>query len=290
MATINGTSANNTLKGTSSADTIHGYGGNDLIYGYGGNDLLYGDSGTDTIHGGDGADKIDGGSGSDYMFGDAGNDIFYPSTFAEHIDGGSGTDTISFQKYTSGVTLVGDTGDFNSWNAAGGSVTGVEKILGSQYADHLTLGGDPFNTVIDGAGGNDVIIADGSGTGIVKAYGGGGNDILNYENFHGFGNIHTVGYGGSGNDTLYTHDQTGGTGADTFVLQEPISEQQIGAVIHDFHHSEGDHIQIDIDAPQTPTPFENTGGDIWTAHTLDGDFSFQIVGVTSLTESDWSFT
>ena len=54
MATIPGTSGNDTLQGTNDPDTINGFGGNDRISGEGGSDI------------------IDGGSGNDVLFGDAG--------------------------------------------------------------------------------------------------------------------------------------------------------------------------------------------------------------------------
>ncbi|QFT92825.1 Poly(beta-D-mannuronate) C5 epimerase 5 [Roseovarius sp. THAF9] len=54
MATIPGTSGNDTLQGTNDPDTITGAGGNDRISGEGAND------------------SIDGGSGNDVLFGDAG--------------------------------------------------------------------------------------------------------------------------------------------------------------------------------------------------------------------------
>ena len=47
MATINGTSGNDTLTGTAGNDTINGLGGNDLI-------LAGSTGGTDVIDGGDG--------------------------------------------------------------------------------------------------------------------------------------------------------------------------------------------------------------------------------------------
>lgn len=55
MATITGSSGNDTLQGTSDADTIDGGSGRDLIYGGGADDWITGGSGNDTIFGDSGA-------------------------------------------------------------------------------------------------------------------------------------------------------------------------------------------------------------------------------------------
>jgi len=181
---------------------------NDTLVGTTANNTIHGGSGSDTIHAGDGNDVIYGDSGVDYLYGENGNDTFYFSNFTDHIDGGAGQDTISFQKQTSGITL-----DETTWNGAGGSVTAVEKILGSQYADTILQGGDPNQTIIDGAGGNDHLTADEN----TKVYGGAGNDIIDMAPW--VNDISKISaYGGSGNDTLFAKDMTGNSGSDTFIL------------------------------------------------------------------------
>jgi len=302
MSTIKGNSYANTLNGTSSADYIYGYGGNDTLNGYGGNDHLYGGDGSDHLNGGSGTDYLygdagndylDGGSGIDWMYGGTGNDVFYPSTFSEHIDGGSGTDTISFQKWAQAITLsnsadaVGPGGTFND---AGGSVTSVEKIVGSQYGDTILQFGAG---VVDGAGGNDHLSAFAFSL-PVTLYGGSGNDTIKWV---GIDPGQTIGYGGSGNDTLSMHDMTGGTGADVFQVQTLLNP---GAIVRDFHPAEGDHIVFltgtdnstaiaSQAAAQNPTELTHDG-DLWTVHGTDGgDATFELVGVTHLDPSDYSF-
>ena len=49
MATITGTSGNDTLNGTSGDDTILGLGGNDALITLGGTDFYDGGTGTDTL-------------------------------------------------------------------------------------------------------------------------------------------------------------------------------------------------------------------------------------------------
>jgi Ca2+-binding RTX toxin-like protein len=298
MSTIKGNSYANTLNGTSSADYIYGYGGNDTLNGYGGNDHLYGGDGSDHLNGGSGTDYLygdagndylDGGSGIDWMYGGTGNDVFYPSTLSEHIDGGSGTDTISFQKWAQAITLYNSVGD---WNDAGGSVTSVEKIVGTQYGDTIYHYGPG---VVDGAGGNDHLFAV-IFSSPMTLYGGAGNDTIVWT---GPGEPWgSIGYGGSGNDTLRVHDMTGGTGADVFQVQTLLNP---GAIVRDFHPAEGDHIVFltGTDIPTTAiasqtaaqNPIELThDGDLWTVHGTDGgDATFELVGVTHLDPSDYSF-
>src|ERR687897_390386 len=49
MATVNGTTGNDTLSGTAGDDTINGLGGNDTVLGSTGNDLINGGDGFDSI-------------------------------------------------------------------------------------------------------------------------------------------------------------------------------------------------------------------------------------------------
>lgn len=58
MATILGTSGNDTLISEGDADDLRGQAGNDLLLGQGGNDTLRGGDGADTLMGGAGNDRI----------------------------------------------------------------------------------------------------------------------------------------------------------------------------------------------------------------------------------------
>lgn len=68
MATINGSSGDDSLAGTENADSISGLAGDDTI-GAG--------QGADTVQGGDGEDWLDGGSGDDSLVGGDGDDTLY---------------------------------------------------------------------------------------------------------------------------------------------------------------------------------------------------------------------
>ncbi|MGV3580265.1 M10 family metallopeptidase C-terminal domain-containing protein [Brevundimonas sp.] len=142
---VSGDITANTMNGTASADTLSGLGGNDTISGLGGNDTLDGGSGDDNISGGDGDDILIGGLGNDTL------------------NGGAGRDTADYSGAAAGVTVSLAAGTA-SGGAGNDTLTAIEDIRGSTYADTLT--GDGNANIIRGGGGIDTI------------NGGGGNDQL----------------------------------------------------------------------------------------------------------------
>ena len=234
---ITGTDGNDVLNGTAGDDQIDGKGGddqitagdgNDQVLGGAGNDTITGGRGADTLTGGDGIDTIHGGSGddilngdeSDHLYGDEGNDRLVIGTTNGvgtngTIDGGDGVDTLDFSTLNMGVQLAfGDqifiTG-ITHW-------VGVERFVGSDFADQFNFTNNSSGYYIDAGLGNDYIIG---GLGDDTMIGGGGDDnIWCYS-----GN--DVAQGGSGNDNIglwtdgfgahghWTVD--GGDGNDTFV-------------------------------------------------------------------------
>jgi VCBS repeat-containing protein len=136
--------ANDSINGSAIAN-------DQVIYGFGGNDTLTGGSGDDWIMGGTGADAVSAGAGNDTINlanGDFGN--------GESIDGGSGADRI--------VLTNGTTVDFTT-----GSVVGVETLIGSSSADHVTMSATQwasFSTIDLGAdsSGSDTLTVEVSGT------------------------------------------------------------------------------------------------------------------------------
>ena len=164
MATITGTSGNDSLLGTSSNDTISGFGGNDTLNGNGGSDAFDGGAGFDTIDfrsvsaalvinfsngtisGGlsgtfTGIERVQGGTGADYIIGAAGG---------QNLAGQGGSDT-----------LEGATGNDTLWGG-GADDHFVFRETGAANAD--TLG--------DFASGTDKIALDAS---VMSALGAGGN-------------------------------------------------------------------------------------------------------------------
>jgi len=174
----------------------------DYMSGFAGNDLIYGNGGDDTLYGGTGNDKILGGAGADQLEGQEGDDV---------LIGGAGIDTASYLTAKAGVTVnLSLTTKQNTVGAGMDTLSGFERLYGSNYADTLT--GTRGNNEIIGLGGADVID------------GGAGNDLIN---------------GDQGKDTL-----TGGIGADRFnFVFTPLAKD--ADLITDFSHAERDKIVLD---------------------------------------------
>jgi VCBS repeat-containing protein len=109
------------------------------------------------------ANILDGGSGDDVLSGGAG---------ADTLIGGAGSDWASYATAPLGVAVDLAAGVGSAGDAAGDVLTGIENLIGSDFADILT-GDAGANTILGGAG-DDTIL------------GGGGNDVID---------------GGSGNNT-----------------------------------------------------------------------------------------
>lgn len=160
MATINGTSGNDTVNSTAGvADILNGLAGNDTLYG---NDL------NDSLYGGDGNDSLFGGDGNDLLNGGAGNDVF---------DGGAGIDTLDYTGSSAGVAVNLNSGVAAIGHATGDVFTGIENLTGSSFNDQLT-GNDDANVITGGAL-NDTIYG---GLGADTLYGGTGNDTYYVDN------------------------------------------------------------------------------------------------------------
>jgi Ca2+-binding RTX toxin-like protein len=186
-------------RGGGFADTLIGADGvANTFIGGGGNDYLAGLSGNDTLQGDGGADTLDGGAGDDLLEGGVGADV---------INGGAGFDTASYASATTGGTV-------RLWNGTGpggDTLSGIEAVIGSTYADSL-IGANGVNVTLSGGGGADFI------------NGLNGADTLN---------------GGAGADTL-----VGGANNDTFVF---VAGQANGDTITDFAGNgaaAGDTIQL----------------------------------------------
>ena len=123
---------------------------------------LYEISAGDTLNGGTGNDTLIGGVGSDSLI------------------GGDGTDTASYSTSASGVNVSLATGTGTGGDAQGDTLSGIENLTGSAYADSLT--GDSGNNVLTGLGGNDTLT------------GGAGNDTFVF----GEGDGNDMAYGGVG--------------------------------------------------------------------------------------------
>jgi Ca2+-binding RTX toxin-like protein len=151
-----------------------------------------------TITGTTGVDTINGTFRVETINALAGNDIVNGSAGADTIDGGDGVDIMSYASSAAGVTISLAGGAGTGGDAAGDTLTNVEDLNGSAFADQLT--GNTLANVIDAGAGNDTILG---GSGDDTLVGGAGNDTLRGED--GNDNL----FGGSGADII-----DGGAGSD----------------------------------------------------------------------------
>ncbi len=123
------------------------------------NDLLTGDAGNNSLNGGLGNDTVAGGLGADVL------------------KGGDGIDLADYSASSAGVTVNLSLGTGLGGDAEGDTLSGIENLTGSKFADNLT--GDAGKNLISGGDGNDHLY--GSGGGDVFD-GGAGVDWIDYRN------------------------------------------------------------------------------------------------------------
>lgn len=187
MASINGTTGDDTLTGTTADDTISGLDGNDTLSGSDGRDNLFGGAGNDSLSGGNGNDSLYGEDGNDTLSGGSGDDGLTGGAGTNSYDGGSGNDYILWNSGSETQAVVADfsTGTIAN-NGYGGtdSVSSVEAAQGSRFGDTIKLSNG--GAYVFGRAGNDRLtggsadesLNPGSGDDIVD--GGAGFDAVNY--------------------------------------------------------------------------------------------------------------
>lgn len=131
--------------------------GNNLLQGFGGSDHLFGHGGNDTLEGGTGADFLEGGAGAD------------------SLDGGDGIDTVSYEESSVGVTINVFSGYANGGDATGDTLTSIENVTGSNFADFLS--GTGSSDTLAGLAGNDYLYG---GAGADSLDGGADSDTVSY--------------------------------------------------------------------------------------------------------------
>lgn len=239
------------VSGTAGADVLIGDDNNNVFFGSGGDDQLAGNGGDDLFA------AIDGG--------------------VVIISGGAGSDTVQFNSNGVG-DIFSTTVDLTLTTAqetGAGNLTldGIENLSGSAYdesADHFfgdgaanVLAGANYEDELHGAGGNDLLLGDGS---ITVDFGEAGYSGVQTIVFEGAGASADILDGGTGADTLVggggADDLTGGAGKDTFVfLSLGDSDTETGPdIIHDLAKKDA----IDLSAIDADT-------------TVDGDQAFHLV-------------
>lgn len=228
--TIAGTTDDDELIGTSGDDVIRAYTGDDVVQGRGGDDVLCGDSGADTLDGGAGDDALHGGpyrlyseggenaAEGDVLTGGPGNDrIFGGGTSSNESVNVSPAhvtpDRVEFPEARGGITVTVD-GVVTGSGVGRDVIADVQQIVGTDWADHITV--DGAEMVSGGEGADSISVAPGERDPRLypTLFGGGGDDRLDLSRSD------TVGYwmyGGEGDDTLigsryddYIGDRYGG--------------------------------------------------------------------------------
>ena len=167
----------------------------------------------ENAEGGSGNDTLLGNGLNNELYGNGGDDVLIGRGGSDLLDGGRGTDIASYIQSETGVTAS----LLNGTNSEGDTYRSIEGLQGSQFNDVLV--GDNKSNILDGLGGDDVIIT-GQGDNIV--YGGAGDDLIEARNgndtidggdgddvINGNGGDDIIS-GGAGDDTI-----EGGAGADT---------------------------------------------------------------------------
>jgi len=161
------------LTGSDHADTLTGDDGDNRLDGGDGIDLLRGGAGKDILDGGAGIDWLTGGADEDTLDGGAGNDVFIGGAGRDILDGGEGRDRAIYRASHDGVSVNLATGTGEGGDAQGDTLTGIESLIGSDFADRLT--GDDGNNRLEGGAGADTL--DG-GLGNDWLIGGAGADVF----------------------------------------------------------------------------------------------------------------
>jgi len=219
--------------GGAGLDTLSGIEG---VSGSAFDDTLYAGVLRAVLEGGAGDDRLYGGAASDLLLGGAGNDHIYGSAGADVIDGGAGLDFARYDSSGAGVSVDLSTGVASGGDAAGDTLTGVEGVVGSAFADVIQGGagdnvfyGQADSDVLKGFGGNDVLdggdgadILDG-GDGSDTLLGGAGYDVASYASAR---SAVTVNLGTTG------AQDTGGGGVDTLTGIEGLTGSAFNDVVY----------------------------------------------------------
>lgn len=123
-----------------------------------GDDRITGNAADNRLLGGRGDDVLDGGAGRNRLEGGAGDDVLFASGI-DQLEGGEGYDTATWRNATSRIVIDMANQSRNAGAAAGDSLTGIEKIVGTAYGDEIHAGGGVVR--IEAGGGNDVLHGDG---------------------------------------------------------------------------------------------------------------------------------
>lgn len=131
------------------------------------------------------ADTFKGGTYLDHFKGMRGDDWFIATSAADIYDGGEDFDTVDYSEVSSGITvnLAANTG---AGGAAGHTFYSIEHVIGSIYADNITMtagddtvtGGKGNDTLSGGAGSDTYIFYKGDGADTIVETNAGSNMLV----------------------------------------------------------------------------------------------------------------
>ncbi len=127
------------------------------VLGSGQGDLLVGNTAANTLVGNGGNDTLRGGQGADVL------------------DGGLGTDTADYSTSTAVTVDLSNNANNAGLEAAGDTLTSIERVVGSNQADRLV--GDALDNILEGGAGDDTLIG---GDGFDQLLGGADTDTIDY--------------------------------------------------------------------------------------------------------------
>jgi len=248
------------LEGSDFADTLTGDDGDNWLWGDAGADVLDGGAGNDGLRGDAGDDVLNGGAGDDWLDGDEGADV---------LIGGAGDDRADYRRSDAGVNVNLGAGTAQGGHAEGDSLTGFERLYGSEHNDTLT--GDDGDNLLEGDLGDDAL---NGGAGDDGLDGGEGDDALE---------------GGAGDDTLEggagADVLTGGAGADVFVFRA--TDGVVDDTIADFEDGT-DSVQIQGSVFGDLT-IADSGDDVSVTWGTGNTLTFTGLDRTLLTADDFVF-
>ena len=188
---LTGDAGSNTLVGGAGADTLEGGGGNDtadysaskagvtvdLVAGSGRggdaeHDVLVS---IENVTGSAFDDRLTAVATGSVLLGGAGADTLVAGAGVDSLDGGAGTDTADYSASTAAIVVNLATGTHSGGAADGDLLVSIESVIGSAYADKLTVAAG--GGALSGGAGNDTLVA---GAGADTLDGGTGTDTADY--------------------------------------------------------------------------------------------------------------
>jgi len=267
------------IVGSSGADTIAFSAAGVDLNGDGDADVTFGAGGLDAIE----SFTMNGAGGDDVLSGGSGND---------QINGGTGVDTASYASASAAVTVdLSVTGTQNTKGAGSDTLTAIERLIGSAFAD--TLSGGPSSDSLDGAAGNDVLAGRG---GVDTLTGGTGVDTLDYSEAGAAvavdlstGNV----TGGAGEDTITGSESvTGSAFADSLVGDANVNALSGGSGNDVLEGGAGDD-ELDGGAGSDTAVLAKAGGSVTVdlvAGTASGHGADELVSIESVVGSSFDDT